>query len=83
MKEGMFNMNEIKRISIIQSVIDKKRTQKEASIALKVSDRQVRNLVKRFREEGPEGLKHKNKFHKPSHAFQQDVIDKIIKLKLS
>ena len=83
MKEGMFNMNEIKIISIIQSVIDKKRTQKEASIALKVSDRQVRNLVKRFREEGPEGLKHKNKFHKPSHAFQQDVIDKIIKLKLS
>ena len=83
MKEGMFNMNEIKRISIIQSVIDKKRTQKEAAIALKVSDRQVRNLVKRFREEGPEGLKHKNKFHKPSHAFQQDVIDRIIKLKLS
>ena len=29
MKEGMFNMNELKRISIIQSVIDKKRTQKE------------------------------------------------------
>ena len=83
MKEGMFNMNEIKRISIIQSVVDKKRTQKEAAIALKVSDRQVRNLVKRFREEGPEGLKHKNKFHKPAHAFQQDVIDKIINLKLS
>ena len=39
MKEGMFNMNEIKRISIIQSVVDKKRTQKEAAITLKVSDR--------------------------------------------
>ena len=83
MKEGMFNTNEIKRISIIQSVVDKKRTQKEAAIALKISDRQVRNLVKRFKEEGAEGLKHKNKLHKPSHALQQNIIDKIVKLKLS
>ncbi len=83
MKEGMFNMNELKRISIIQSVVDKKRTQKEAAIALKISDRQIRNLVKRFKEEGAEGLKHKNKLHKPSHAFQQNIIDKIVKLKLS
>ena len=83
MKEGMFNMNELKRISIIQSVVDKKRTQKEAAIALKISDRQVRNLVKRFKEEGAEGLKHKNKPHKPSHALQQNIIDKIVKLKLS
>lgn len=83
MKEGMFNMNELKRISIIQSVVDRKRTQKEAAIALKISDRQVRNLVKRFKEEGAEGLKHKNKLHKPSHALQQNIIDKIVKLKLS
>lgn len=83
MKEGMFNMNELKRISIIQSVVDKKRTQKEAAIALKISDRQIRNLVKRFKEKGAEGLKHKNKLHKPSHAFQQNIIDKIVKLKLS
>lgn len=83
MKEGMFNMNELKRISVIQSVVDKKRTQKEAAIALKISDRQVRNLVKRFKEEGAEGLKHKNKLHKPSHALQQNIIDKIVKLKLS
>ena len=29
MKEGIYNMNELKRITIIQSVLDKKRTQKE------------------------------------------------------
>ena len=76
-------MNEIKKISIIQSVIDKKRTQKEAAIALNISERQIRNLVKRFKEEGPDGLKHKNKFNKPSHSFSNDFKDKIIKLKLS
>ena len=83
MKEGIYTMNEIKKISIIQSVVDKKRTQKEAAIALKVSDRQIRNLVKRFKEEGPDGLKHKNKFNKPSHSFSEDFKKQIIKLKLS
>ena len=60
MKEGLYTMNEIKRISIIQSVIDKKRTQKEAANALNISERQIRKIVKRFKEEGPSGVKHKN-----------------------
>ena len=79
----MFNMNELKRITIIQSVLDKKRTQKEAATALNISERQIRNLVKRYREEGALGLKHKNKFNKPSHAFSDNFIDKIVQLKLS
>ena len=54
MKEGRFNMNEVKRISIIESVVQKKRTQKEAAYALRISERQVRNIVKRFKEEGYE-----------------------------
>ena len=84
MKEGMtFNMNELKRITIIQSVIDKKRTQKEAAKALHISDRQVRNIIKRYREEGVDGIKHKNKLHKPSHTFSKEFKDKIIALKLS
>lgn len=83
MKEGIYTMNEIKRISIIQSVIDKKRTQKEAANALKISERQVRKIVKRFREEGPDGIKHKNKMHKPSHTFSEDFKQNIINLKLS
>lgn len=83
MKEGIFTMNEIKRITIIQSVIDKKRTQKEAANALGISERQVRNLVKRYRDEGPEGIKHKNKINKPSHAFSDEFKKKIVDLKLS
>lgn len=83
MKEGLFNMKELKRITIIQSVIDKKRTQKEAAIALHLSERQIRNLIKRYREEGASGLKHKNKTHQPSHTFSEDFKNKIIQLKLS
>ncbi|MDD4187359.1 MAG: ISNCY family transposase [Bacilli bacterium] len=83
MKEGLYTMNEVKRISIIQSVIDKKRTQVEAAEALKISDRQVRNIIKRFKEEGVDGIKHKNKFNKPGHTFTDEFKEKIIKLKLS
>lgn len=83
MKEGIYNMNELKRITIIQSVLDKKRTQKEASIALNLSERQIRKLVKKYREEGPVGLKHKNKNYKPAHAFTEEFKNKIISLKLS
>ena len=81
--EGKFNMNEVMRISIIESVINKNRTQKEAARALNISERQVRNIVKRFREEGYEGIKHKNKFHKPANAFSDDFIKRIVELKLS
>lgn len=83
MKEGLFTMNEIKRITIIKSVIDKKRTQKEAAISLGISDRQVRNIIKKIKEQGFEGIKHKNKSHKPKHAFSEDFKQKIINLKLS
>lgn len=83
MKEGLFNMEELKRISIIQSVIDKKRTQKEAAVALKLSERQIRKIVKRYREEGADGIKHKNKMHKPSHAFPDELKEKIVLLKSS
>lgn len=81
--EGMFNMNEIKKITIIQSTIEKTRTQKEAATALGVSERQVRYLVKRYKEEGPEGIKHKNKNHKPAHTISEELKEKIIELKLS
>lgn len=84
MKEGMiFTMNELKKITLIQSTIDKKRTQKEVANALNISERQVRSLVRRYKSEGPEGIKHKNKLHKPSHAFSEQFKQKIIQLKLS
>ena len=83
MKEGMYTMKEITKISIIQSVIDKKRTQKEAATALGISDRQIRNIIKKYKDGGPENIKHKNKFNKPANAFSDELKNKIVELKLS
>ena len=76
MKEGIYTMEELKRINIIQSVIDKKRTQKEAANALNLSERQIRKIVKRYKEDGPDGIKHKNKSNKPSHSFDNKFKNK-------
>ena len=81
--KGMFTMNELKRITVIQSVVDGIRTQKEAAKILKLSDRQIRKIVKRFKDEGPEGIKHKNKNYKPVHTLSNELKEKIIQLKLS
>lgn len=83
MKEGLYTMKELKRITIIQSVIDKKRTQKEAAITLKLSERQIRKIIKKYKEEGLDSIKHGNKKNKPIHTFSEDFKDNIVKLKLS
>lgn len=83
MKGIYFTMNEIKRLTIIQSVIDKKRTAKEASILLNISERQIWRLVSKIKNEGHMGIKHKNKFNKPKHSFDPDFKKRVYDLKIS
>jgi len=71
---------ELKRLKIIQEVINKHITQKQASSLLALSQRQIANLVKRIREEGDKGIIHRLR-SKPSHrAFPQKLKDKVINL---
>ena len=76
-------MKDVTKLTVIQSVIDKKRTGKEASKILELSERQIWRLVKKIKENGREGIKHGN-CNKPSkNKIPQETIDKIIKLKNS
>lgn len=45
MKGNYYTMEEIKRLNVIQSVIDKKRAQKEAHQLLNITDRQIRKII--------------------------------------
>jgi hypothetical protein len=83
MKGSYYNTMELKQLNIIQSVIDKKRTGKEAANILKITERQVWRKVKSVKENGEIGIKHKNQFHKPKHTISDDLKKKIINLKLS
>ncbi|MDD2469521.1 MAG: ISNCY family transposase [Bacilli bacterium] len=83
MKGIEFNKMELKKLNIIQSVIDGKRSGKEASVVLHISERQVWRLVNKVKTMGEEGIKHGNKFNKPKHSIPDDLKQKIINLKLS
>ena len=61
--EGFLIMStkEVKRLSIIERVIDKKLTQLIAAEHLGLTVRQIKRLVKRYRQNGPKGLTSKHR----------------------
>lgn len=83
MKGNYYSMKEVNKMIVIQSILDKKRTGKEAAQALSISERQIWRLVKKAREEGIEGLKHGNYNRVPSKKTPDEIVNKVIKLKSS
>lgn len=83
MKGSYYTNMELQQLNIIQSVIDGKRTGKEAASTLKISERQIWRKVKSVKENGKIGIKHKNHFHQPSHTIPENIKKKIIELKCS
>lgn len=83
MKGSYYTEMELKQLNIIQSVIDGKRTGKEASKSLEISERQVWRKVRSVKDYGDVGIKHKNKNRKPSHTINNDLKNRIVQLKLS
>lgn len=83
MKGNNYSMEELKKLTVIQSVIDGKRTGKEASEILELSERQIWRLVKKVKEEGIEGIKHGNCKRTPNNKTPLETIEKIISLKKS
>lgn len=82
--EGVkFTEMEIEKLIVIQSVIDGKRTGKEASDKLNLSERQIWRLVKKVKENGIEGIKHGNSFIKKPRFLTNQLKEHIINLKLS
>ena len=83
MKGTYYTMKDLKKITVIQSVIDGKRTGKEASEVLRLSERQVWRLVKKAKEYGIENLKHSNCNRISKNKTPDDIVKRIIELKKS
>lgn len=83
MKGSYYSMKEVKKLTVIQTVIDGKRTAKEASEVLNLSERQIWRLVKKIKEVGLDGIKHGNCNRIPKNKIQLEIIDKIVHLKKS
>jgi len=56
-----FSMDEIKRLEVVQQIESKQLTGKQAARRLRLSERQVRRLIARYRGQGAPGLVHGNR----------------------
>jgi transposase len=62
----MVRQRELKRLHVISKVMAGALTQRDAATLISLSERQIRRIVKRIREEGDEGIRHRSR-GRPSH----------------
>lgn len=65
----LMSTKELRRLHVIQQVVDGKMTQVHAAQVLGVSDRQIRRLVTRVRKEGARGLVHRSRGRPSNRAI--------------
>ena len=73
-------MREINRLKIIHQVILRKLTQVKAAGILGLTDRHVRRVVKRVKEEGARGVVHRSRGRASPHRMGKEVEGRIVKL---
>jgi hypothetical protein len=79
MREEIFNMTqkEITRLRVINQIIDKVITVREAAELLSLSERQVIRLKGGVLKDGPAFIIHKNRGRKPKHALSDEIGPKL------
>lgn len=76
----MISSEELRRLGIIKNVLAEGINQQEASEVIGVSDRQVRRIVARVREEGDRGIIHRLRGMTGSHRIDEEEKQKILGL---
>ncbi len=76
----LMSTKELRRLQVIQQVLDKKIKQVEAAQVLGLSDRQIRRLVKRVGAEGERGLAHRSRGRLSNRAIDRKMKVRILGL---
>ena len=76
----MVQQKELKRLYVIHKVIEKLLTEKEASVLISLSERQIRRIVKRIREEGDGGIIHRSRGKPSNRELPSTLKERIIHL---
>ena len=71
---------EAKQLHIIHQALDERITQGEAAALTGLSDRQIRRLIKRIREEGDEGICHRSRGKVSNHCLPKKIKEKTLRL---
>lgn len=76
----MARQRELKRLHVIQKVLEQAIRQVEAAEILSLSPRQIRRIVKRIRIEGDRGIIHKSRGRPSNRRIAGKIRDKVIQL---
>ena len=74
------NIKELKRLHVINKVLEKQMKQVEAAENLNLTDRQIRRILKRVREEGETGVIHRSRGKPSNRAYPANLKGTILKL---
>ena len=77
------NEKELKRKEIIDLVINKKITQKEAALKLEITDRQIRRLIIKYYDQGDNAFIHGNKGKISNKKISEELSTEIINIYLN
>jgi len=76
----MASQEELRRLHVIQKVLERVIKQVEAAEILLLSGRQIRRIVKRIRSEGSRGIVHRSRGRPSNRKIADRLKDKVIKL---
>lgn len=81
-EQDMITMSrkESRRLHIIHEVLEERITQKEAAALASLSERQIRRLIRRIREEGDEGLCHRSRGKASNRRISLKIKERALKL---
>jgi len=76
----MLSQKELKRLHIIQRVVDRVIKQVDAAEILLLSTRQIRRIVKKVKAEGEKGIIHKSRGRDSNRKTPKNIRDRVVKL---
>ncbi|GIP36717.1 ISNCY family transposase [Paenibacillus sp. J2TS4] len=71
---------ELKKIYVVEKIIDGLMTNSEGAMTLGISVRQMIRLKNKYKAEGAPGIAHKNRGRKPVHALSDEMKDRTAEL---
>jgi len=76
----MVRQKELKRLHVIHKVIEEAITQRQAAEIISLSERQIRRIVKRIRDEGDGGIQHRLRGRQCNRKLPKKLTDRIVEL---
>lgn len=76
----IMSVKELRRLHVIQQVLERKMKQVQAAEVLGLTDRQIRRLVKRVGVEGERGLVHRSRGRPSNRAMDRKVKARVLRL---